>query len=332
MITLQTKQTRWAAVFGALSLAACSGTAPTGFFSPDGGEQNPPGSGGSGTGSGTGSSSVVSLNTSGGGGPGNEMDTSDCAATAKVVYVTGEGSQLWSFVPPSTFKLVGTLSCLGSDFTPTHMTVDRTGTAWVAAWVTDPNSPLYDTSSLFTASTVDASCTKFSKWVPQPGGNFQDFALTFIGTTSATDTTLYLLGTTGGVDNFMGGGQAVLGSFDTLTGQLTTVGMPNVASAGGDMTTNGDGTLYYLQDTAELDLYEINPSSAAVIKSLTPSATGGGDQALAFYGGSFYAFEQNVVYQFDPTTQTTTTLGEAPLQVTGAGQSTCVPMTPPTSK
>jgi len=59
---------------------------------------------------------------------------------------------------------------------------------------------------------------------------------------------------------------------------------------------------------------------------------GGGDQALAFYGGSFYAFEDNVVYQFDPSTQKTTMLGKAPLQVTGAGQSTCVPTVPPTSK
>ena len=47
------------------------------------------------------------------------------------------------------------------------------------------------------------------------------------------------------------------------------------------MTTNGDGTLYYLQDTTQLDLYEINPSNAAIEKSFSPTAPGGGDQALA---------------------------------------------------
>jgi len=74
------------------------------------------------------------------------------------------------------------LSCLGPEYTPTHMTVDRTGTAWVAAWVVDQNSALFETSSLYTASTANAACTKVANWIPQPGGNFSDFALTFIGT------------------------------------------------------------------------------------------------------------------------------------------------------
>jgi hypothetical protein len=312
-----------------LSLAACGGVPPSGFDFGDGG------AGGSGGGNGTGHSdgAAINLNNTGTGSEGGSSnnDDSDCPASAKLVYVTGEGSQLYSFYPPTfTFTLIGTLSCLGSEYTPTHMTVDRTGTAWVAAWVVDPSSALYETSSLYTASTANAACQKFSKWTPQTNSAFSDFALTFIGTTNAVDTTLYLLGAQGGSE--FSGGQAVLGSFDTGTGKLATIGMPNVASAGGDMTTNGDGTLYYLQDTSTLDLYEINPSNAQVLKSLTPGAMGGGDQALAFWGGSFYAFEDNVVYAFDPGTQTTKMLGNAPLMVTGAGQSTCVPTVPPSSK
>ena len=98
------------------------------------------------------------------------------------------------------------------------------------------------------------------------------------------------------------------------------------------MTPNGDGSLYYLQDTTALELYQIAPSNAAIGKTYAPSPKGGGDQALAFWGGSFYPFEEDIAYQFDPTTGMTTTLGKAPLQVTGAGQSTCVPTVPPPTK
>src|SRR4051812_34187853 len=57
----------------------------------------------------------------------------DCAESAKLVYVTGYGSKLWSFDPSGpTFKEVGTFSCLGGQL-PTHMTVDRKGTAWVVS-------------------------------------------------------------------------------------------------------------------------------------------------------------------------------------------------------
>jgi hypothetical protein len=109
------------------------------------------------------------------------------------------------------------------------------------------------------------------------------------------------------------------------TGSLTTIGHVAVASSAGDMTTNGDGTLYYLMDQATPTLYEIAPTSSAIGKMYTVSADGNGSQALAFWGGSFYAFENSVINRFDPKTGTTTALGTAPLDVTGAGQSTCVP-------
>jgi hypothetical protein len=115
---------------------------------------------------------------------------------------------------------------------------------------------------------------------------------------------------------------------------VSVIGAPNVHSPGGDMTTNGDGTLYFLMDVATPELFEFNPTNAAVIKEYAVQAMGGGDQALAFYGGSFYAFENDTINQFDPKTGTTMSLGKTPmdLQVTGAGQSTCVPMVPPMSK
>jgi hypothetical protein len=314
----------------AVGLALASGAALASSLQACGGDSATNSGFGSGSGSGTtslgGDGGVGSLG--GGSGSGSGLGTVsplDCPASAKLVYVTGQGSKLYSFYPPTfQFTLIGTLSCLGG-LSPSHMTVDRSGTAWVVATDQTGVTP----GKLFKASTVDATCNSAPNWTPQPN-DFADFALTFLGTTSAVDTTLYMLGSTGGPLDPTS--QAVLGTFNTSTGVINTLGNPQVQNPGGDMTTNGDGTLYFLMDQQVIKLYEIDPSSAAVKKTLSPAASGGGDQALAFWGGSFYAFENNIVYQFDPVALTTKQLGNAPLQVTGAGQSTCVPTVPPTSK
>ncbi len=233
------------------------------------------------------------------------VDSGDncCPANAQYIYITGQGAQLWSFWPPTfKFTLVGTLSC--TTF-PTHMTVDRTGTAWVVSG-----------GDVYKTSTLNATCSALSTWTPQ--NNFSDFALSFIGLTCA-DTSLYMLGQDTGE----------LAKFDTVKTTFTKIGTPSVAGILGDMTTNGDGTLYFLNDALTLHLYEINPSSAAVMKTYTiPSASGGGNQALAYFGGRFYAFENDVVYEYDPVANTTKNIGTAPISVTGAGQSTCVPTAP----
>jgi hypothetical protein len=226
-----------------------------------------------------------------------------CPANAQYIYITGEGAQLWSFWPPTfTFKLVGTLTC--TTF-PTHMTVDRNGTAWV---VGDGN--------IYKTSTLNATCSTLGTWSPQIG--FDDFALSFVGLTCG-DTSLYMLGQSNGE----------LARFDIMKSTFTPIGSPAVAGILGDMTTNGDGTLYFLNDAPTLNLYDINPANAAVKKTYTiPNASGGGDQALAYFGGRFYAFEDDVVYEYDPVANTTKNLGMAPISVTGAGQSTCVPTMP----
>ena len=227
-----------------------------------------------------------------------------CPANAQYIYITGQGAQLWSFWPPTfTFKLVGTLSCTSF---PTHMTVDRNGTAWVVG----------DSGTIYKTSTLNAQCSALSTWTSQ--NNFSDFALSFIGTTCG-DTSLYLLSQDNGE----------LAKFDIAKSTFGKIGTPSVAGMLGDMTTNGDGTLYFLNDATTLHLYEINPSSAAVMKTFTiPNASGGGNQALAYFGGRFYAFENDVVYEYDPVANTTKNIGTAPISVTGAGQSTCVPTAP----
>jgi hypothetical protein len=227
--------------------------------------------------------------------------TGNCPTEATLIYITGQGGALYSFWPPSfQFTFIGNLTCTNS---PTHMTVDRHGVAW-----------LVSNGMLYRASTRDASCTAVANWTPQPAG-FSDFGLSFVGT-SMNDTSLYVLGTPN------------LGLFDTVTGNFSIVGDPGI-STNGDMTSNGDGTLYFMLDDPQLVLYDLSPSTAQVIDSRqVPVAQGGGSAAVAYFGGRFYAFENNNVYAFDWATDTTTSLGPAPIEVTGAGQSTCVPTMP----
>jgi hypothetical protein len=230
-----------------------------------------------------------------------DLDAAACPPAATTIYVTGQPAELWTFWPPTfTFSKVGTLSCTSS---PTHMTVDRNANAWVVAG-----------GNIYKTSTRTAACAPLSTWTQQ--ANFEDFALSMVGVTS-TDTTLYLLGASS------------LASFDIASGAFKVIGSPVVSAFAGDMTSNGDGSLYFLQGfVSPHPLYRIDPATAMVAQTYQVNAPGTGSQALAYFGGRFYAFESNVVYEYDPATNAVTMLGTAPLTVTGAGQSTCVPQTP----
>ena len=229
--------------------------------------------------------------------------TGNCPPEATLIYITGTGGALYSFWPPSfTFTFIGNLTCTTA---PTHMTVDRHGVAWVVA-----------NGMLYRASTIDASCVAVGNWTPNPAPGFTDFALTFVGTTS-TDTHLYMMDST-----------PRLALFDTDAGSFAVVGDPPISNAVGDMTSNGDGTLYFLHDILQPALYEIDPATATILNDYDIAASGGGSQALAYFGGLFYAFEDDNVSSYEIATNTTTSLGIAPINVTGAGQSTCVPTTP----
>jgi len=216
-----------------------------------------------------------------------------------MVYVTGEPAELWSFWPPTfTFTKIGDVTCTS----PTHMTVDRTGTAWIVG-----------SGNVYKTSTTTAACSLAPQWQLQTG--FEDFAVSFVGVTN-NDTSLYLLGSTSGE----------LGKFDTASGSFQVVGTPSVGAPTGDMTSRGDGKLWYIQAyTSPHPLYQIDPATAKVLQTYSVNAAGTGAEALAYFGARFYVFESGIVYEYDPVANTVQTLGPAPLQVTGAGQSTCVP-------
>jgi hypothetical protein len=238
---------------------------------------------------------------SGGGGDG-------CPPEATLVYVTGVGANLYSFYPPTlTFTLIGTLNCLTF---PTHMTVDRQGVAWIESG-----------GAIYKASTKDATCAPLATWTVKD--DLPSFALTFVGVEDTIDNTLYLLG----------GDYASLWKVDVSSGNRTKIkdAVFDVSdfSIQGDMTSDGDGSLFHLLDTDTPILRDVSTMTGSILSEHDLQAKGGGAQALAFWGGSFYAFENNTIYQYDPMTNTTKNIGVAPIPVTGAGQSTCVPKAPP---
>jgi hypothetical protein len=99
----------------------------------------------------------------------------------------------------------------------------------------------------------------------------------------------------------------------------------------GDMTASNDGALYFMSDHAPAQTLELlDPANAAILASYV---TGENDStksgALAYYGGLFFDFIGPEVYTFDAATKTATSIGRSPMQVTGAGQSTCVPASAP---
>lgn len=165
---------------------------------------------------------------------------------------------------------------------------------------------------LYKTSTKTAQCAALSSWKQQ--ASYGDFALSLVGLPN-NDSLLYVLG------------QTNLARFDIITGMFQNVGTLSVPTFG-DMTANNDGTLYSLNDPNPLRLYQVNPASAAVMKTYTINAPGGGNQALAYFGGRFYAFENGAVCEYDTQNNTTKNVGNAPLQITGAGQSTGVPTVP----
>ncbi len=230
----------------------------------------------------------------------------DCPASAKLIYVTGVegatdmGNDLYSFDPiAGKFTLIGPMSCLSN---PTHMTVDRSGTAWVVAG-----------GELYRASTENATCSRVANWRANPE-QFPDFALTFIGTTSSTSNFLFILSDTG-----------QLGTFDVQTGQLGYPGKVSLSGSSGDMTSDGDGTLYFLMQATAQTLNQLDAENASTLHTWSTGEDSENTQALAYYGGLFYDFIGDAVYTFDTKTGATESIGVAPIYVTGAGQSTCVP-------
>jgi hypothetical protein len=260
--------------------------------------------------------------------------TSDCPPEASVIYVTDTSNQLYAYDPVAgSFTQRGRLACAGE---PDHMTVDRHGTAWISDTV----------GNLYTANPTTGECKRFGSW-PYAASMSESFALVFLGLRPDDDATLYMIDDT----------DSALAKMDTLTGAITRVTdqledvwndlpgeppLPINGYVGGDLTSTGDGSLYYLLFDYFQGLLTIDPADGFLLGALetgihpipwaqaVPDAApapvmASYNEALAYYGGLFYDFVGKSVYTIDANTGAVVNIGVAPIYVDGAGTSTCVP-------
>jgi hypothetical protein len=266
------------------------------------------------TGAGGGSGGGISL---GDGGLGDAATGSDCSSEATLIYVVSDDDKsLYSFYPPSLkFTKIGVLAC-EPGVTPFAMSVARDAVAWV----------IYDDGALFRVSTTDASCTPTAFVSGQHG--FTAFGMGFSANAPGSQAeTLFGCWTQG------------LASIDTTSLVLTPVGtLPGLDISGGcDLTGTGNGDLFtFIPQPSQWVIGQLDKTTSAPMWShvLTPPIPAGGSWGTSFWGGDLYLYTAlaggSTVWRYSPSDQTTVELvADVGFTIVGAGQSTCVPVTPP---
>ena len=298
----------------ALSLAfGCSATESDSGFEPSGSDR---GAGGSGA---TSSSTGPDLGGTGPGSGGTGNSGDGCSEEAKLVYVVGQGNELYSFYPPTlAFEQIGIIDCPlagGQFYSPFSMAVARNGTAFV----------LFSDGNLYRVDTATAACEATTFQVGQEG--FTTFGMGFVSDEPGSDAeTLY-------VADYNGTGIARI---DTTTLDLSFVGPYDTLTGSAELTGTGDARLFGFFLSTPVNVAEIDKSSGSILSQAPqPTVTIGTAWAFAFWGGDFWLFTNpsgttSQVDQYQPLTGQTTTVAEnVGLSIVGAGVSTCAPIEPP---
>jgi hypothetical protein len=240
-----------------------------------------------------------------------------CVEASRWIYTVEQNGMFARFDPATlTFTDIGKLACPSSS-SPNSMAVDQNAVAWVA----------YMDGHLFRVDTQTAQCEATAFQVGQHG--LIDFGMGFVFDPMTGVDTLYIAG--GGNT---GGTMSTLATISfpalTVTPIGTVAGFP-------EMSGTGDGQLWGFSPssssvTGQASLYQIDPSSGATIKSYPyPGLTGIASWAMKFWGGSFWIFLGQSVYQVQRATPAmyTTAIANSGRTVVGAGVSTCAPVQSP---
>ncbi len=236
---------------------------------------------------------------------------SDCPdAGATLVYVLGAANELYSFYPPTlAFKSIGTISCPGPS-SPNSMAVTRSGIAFTN----------FLDGELFEISTANAACKK-TTYVPKQQ-NWTTYGMGYAGDSDGGET-LYVAGN--GTTNTLG-----LGFIDTQGFTLGVVGPLTPQQPNCELSGTGAGQLFgFCPFGSGSFLIEIDPATGKVLSSHQLSVGGVTSFAFAFWGGDFWIFTGNgssTVTKYDPLTQKESNVATAPIEIVGAGVSTCAPL------
>lgn len=252
---------------------------------------------------------------------GGSSSQDDCSDTAKLIYMIGQGNNLYSFFPPTNeVKSIGIIDCLqgGRSGTPFSMAVDRRGIAWV----------LFSDGHIYNVDTATAICNPTQYRSGQQG--YTQFGMGFVSNTAGSqDESLYL-------SSYDGTGLAKL---DTQALTLGVVGSYDLLHTPGELTGTGDARLFGFfvpSAVGPVVIAEIDKSNAHILSQVPqPTIDIGSGWAFAFWGGDFYLFtnpdgQGSQIDRYRPSSGVTSTvltaLGD---NIVGAGVSTCAPVESP---
>jgi hypothetical protein len=230
------------------------------------------------------------------------------------VYLITEQNELWSYLPPTSFKKINDIQCPASGPSPWSMAVDRTGTAY---------SVFFQSGELFALNVGNASC-KATSYKPKQLG-WTTFGMGY--TAEDGGERLYV------AESQLGGIPSKgLGWIDTTTMKLSSIGSFSQPILATELTGTADGRLfgYSADKTSGSHIYEIDKTTAQIISD-TKLQAGGVNYAwaFAFYGGDFYVFTSpggpSTVTKWDPVAKKESTVTTLNSTIVGAGVSICVP-------
>ncbi len=238
---------------------------------------------------------------------------SDCPdAGDTLVYVLGAQNELYSFYPPTlTFKSIGVIACPGQS-TPNSMAVTRSGIAFTN----------FLDGNLFEVSTANAAC-KATTYKANQGG-FMTYGMGYAGVADGGET---LFVSPNGKQQSQG-----LADIDTTAFTINFIAQFQPAQFPCELTGTGSGQLFGFcpnNNGSGSVLVEINPANAKIISSTVLNVGNNQSFAFAFWGGDFWIFTGNgdsTVTQYDPISKKETIATVAPIEIVGAGVSTCAPL------
>ena len=243
-----------------------------------------------------------------------------CIEASRWVYTVDRTGRFSRFDPSTlAFTDIGTLLCPGESQTPNSMAVDQNAVAWVN----------YQDGKLFKVDTSTGKC-EATGFVPNQH-NLLEFGMGFVFDPSTGVDTLYVAGTSSTAQTT----QSTLATIAVPSLVVTPIGLVTAGNA--ELTGTGDGQLWgFVPNTAssnrESTLVRIDPATGKTLESYTyPSlVSSGGDVtwAVKFWGGSFWIFFNDSIYQVSRDSPDTihAALSNTGRYIVGAGVSTCAPL------
>lgn len=255
-------------------------------------------------------------------------DSCPCAANNEDIYVLSNVGSIWSFDPTdSSFEFITGIDCGGMTET-FSMGVSRKARAWVQ----------YSSGDIFTVDLSDPGSACKDPGFTNNDPLFPNFGMAFVAN-SVDDPCDKLYAHSGIEPGLIGPDVGALGVIDPATLVLSEIA--SIDYAWGELTGTGDGRLFAFQGDAPPHISQYDKATGEVLGTWPlPGLDSPGAFAFAYWGGDFYLFmtdfddfgdgNSRVVHvDFDesdgPGKTITTIVESAPIQIVGAGVSTCAP-------